>query len=103
MSQYDAHHAVLTANLILDKSVSLHIGCQQLASLLQRLGLDQEPSYTAIATVSSRTTFGMPLIPKSLDKEARAKRAEEISAYLRIQDDVFAECRDLVKKYGKKC
>ena len=102
MPQYDAHHAVLTANLILDKAVSLHAGCQQLKVLLQRLGVDHEQSYAAITTVNSKTTFRPPLIlSKYGNKKARAKKAEEMSAYLRIQDDVFAECRALVHKFGK--
>jgi hypothetical protein len=101
MPEYDAHHAVLTANLILDKAVWLHAGCQQLRVLLQRLDVDHQ-SYSAIATVSSKTTFRPPLFLLKLgNKEARAKKAEEMSAYLRIQDDVFAECRTLVQKFGK--
>jgi hypothetical protein len=56
MPEHDVHHAVLTANLILDQTVSLHTGCQQLKTLLHRHGVDQE-SYSAITEVSSKSTF----------------------------------------------
>jgi hypothetical protein len=101
MSEYDAHHAVLTANLILDQSVTIHTGCQQLKVLLQRLGINQEQSYSAITKVGSKTTFQRPGIPYGYPKDARAKKAEEVSAYVHIQDEVFAECRALIQKFNK--
>ena len=97
MPQHDSHHAALTAKLILDKAVSLHTGCQQLHVLLQRLGVDHFPAITA---VGSNADFKQPPFRRAGSKEERAKTAEEYSAYTRIQEDVFAECRMLIQKLG---
>ncbi|MGE3243853.1 MAG: hypothetical protein AB7G28_12715 [Pirellulales bacterium] len=104
MAEYDLHHAVLLANLILDRAVTLHTGCEQLSVLLERLGMARIEPYRAISE-AAETNLRPPAIPYSRhhqsSEEDYARNTEEFAAFNRAQHDVFAACRALVQQFGE--
>jgi hypothetical protein len=103
MSNADAYQAVRIARSLLDGSTPLFLGCIQLEGPLDRLGVREQPEFSAIIGVNSETD-DCPLLPdvrKMWDPEALAKKDAELAVYLpRIQDAVFEVCRAVIDRFG---